>query len=86
MAERKQKLIEQYALFVGDTGSVEVQTALLTERIKNLTEHFKKHKHDHHSRRGLLKAISLRKKLLNYLAKHDTNRYKRLIEELGLRK
>lgn len=85
-AERKAELIEQYKTHDGDTGSPEVQVALLTERINGLTEHFKAHKKDHHSRRGLLQLVSQRKSLLGYLRKKDTERYKTLIERLGLRK
>ncbi|AVM42252.1 30S ribosomal protein S15 [Fastidiosipila sanguinis] len=83
---RKQKIIQEYALHEGDTGSPEVQIALLTERIKDLTEHLKVHKHDHHSRRGLLKMVGERKSLLNYLRKEDIERYRDLIARLGLRK
>ncbi len=83
---RKQELIKEFALHEGDTGSPEVQVALLTERIKNLTEHLKVHKHDHHSRRGLLKMVGERKSLLNYLRKEDIERYRDLIARLGLRK
>ncbi len=83
---RKQELIKEFALHEGDTGSPEVQVALLTERIKDLTEHLKVHKHDHHSRRGLLKMVGERKSLLNYLRKEDIERYRDLIARLGLRK
>ncbi len=83
---RKQEIIQEYALHEGDTGSPEVQIALLTERIKDLTEHLKVHKHDHHSRRGLLKMVGERKSLLNYLRKEDIERYRDLIARLGLRK
>lgn len=85
-AERKQELLQQHATVKGDTGSPEVQVALLTERINNLTEHFKEHKKDHHSRRGLLKMVSARRSLLDYLKKKDQKRYLTLIEKLGLRK
>ena len=81
-AERKQALIQEYALKPGDTGSPEVQVAILTVRITNLTEHFKSHKKDNHSRRGLLKLVSLRRQLLDYVKKNDDARYKALIERL----
>jgi small subunit ribosomal protein S15 len=84
--ERKQEIMEKFATKPGDTGSPEVQVALLTERIKYLTEHFKEHKKDHHSRRGLLMLVSQRRKLLDYLRKKSYNRYKDLIEALGIRK
>ena len=83
---RKQELIREYAREENDTGSPEVQIALLTERIVYLTEHFKTHKKDHHSRRGLLKLVGQRRRLLRYLQKVDYNRYKTLIERLGLRR
>lgn len=82
---RKQEIIQEFALNEGDTGSPEVQVALLTERIKHLTEHLKTHKHDHHSRRGLLKMVGDRKSLLRYLSNEDIVRYRSLIERLGLR-
>ena len=85
-AERKTALIEQYATKKGDTGSPDVQVALLTERINNLTEHFKTHKKDVHSRRGLLMMVSKRRSLLDYLKRTDTPRYDALIQRLGLRK
>ena len=85
-AETKQKIIADYATTEGDTGSPEVQVAMLTQRIKDLTEHLKEHKHDHHSRRGLLLLVGQRRRLLNYLAKTDINRYRSLIERLGLRR
>lgn len=85
-AERKVELVEKYRTHEADTGSPEVQVALLSERIASLTEHFKIHKHDHHGRRGLLKLVSQRRGLLNYLKKKDLERYKALIESLGLRK
>ena len=85
-AETKQKIIAQYATNEGDTGSPEVQIAMLSTRIKDLTEHLKLHKHDHHSRRGLLLLVGRRRRLLNYLAKKDINRYRALIEKLGLRR
>jgi small subunit ribosomal protein S15 len=82
----KQKIMSEYATVEGDTGSPEVQVAMLTQRIKDLTEHMKEHKHDHHSRRGLLLLVGQRRRLLNYLAKKDINRYRSLIERLGLRR
>ena len=85
-AERKQELIKEYATQDGDTGSPEVQVAVLTERINNLTGHFKSHKHDHHSRRGLLILVGRRRRLLDYLKKKDDSRYSTLIGRLGLRK
>ncbi|WP_271895818.1 30S ribosomal protein S15 [Candidatus Phyllobacterium onerii] len=85
-AERKQAVITEYATKPGDTGSPEVQVAVLTERIVNLTEHFKDHKKDNHSRRGLLKLVSTRRSLLDYLKKVDQGRYQTLIEKLGLRR
>jgi small subunit ribosomal protein S15 len=85
-AERKQALIEEYATKPGDTGSAEVQVAILSERIVNLTEHFKSHAKDNHSRRGLLKLVSQRRRLLDYLNGIDAGRYRALIERLGLRR
>ena len=85
-ADVKKAIIEEYATHPGDTGSPEVQVAMLTQRIKDLTEHLKEHKHDHHSRRGLLLLVGRRRRLLNYLAKKDINRYRALIEKLGLRR
>jgi small subunit ribosomal protein S15 len=85
-AERKTALINQYALKVGDTGSPEVQVAILTERIANLTNHFKTHVKDNHSRRGLLKMVSQRRTLLDYVKRQDEGRYKTLIERLGIRR
>ena len=85
-AERKQALITEYALKSGDTGSPEVQVAILTERISNLTEHFKTHAKDNHSRRGLLKLVSQRRSLLDYVKKRDEPRYRALIERLGIRR
>ncbi|MBC9224771.1 MULTISPECIES: 30S ribosomal protein S15 [Aeromicrobium] len=82
----KQEIIEQYATGEGDTGSPEVQIALLTGRIAHLTEHLKEHKHDHHSRRGLLLLVGQRRRLLNYLQNNDIERYRSLIERLGLRR
>ncbi len=84
--EGKTKVIEDYKLHDGDTGSPEVQVALLTERITYLTDHFKVHKKDFHSKTGLLKLVGQRRKLLNYLKKKDVQRYRELIERLGLRK
>ena len=84
--ERKQALISEYATATGDTGSPEVQVAILSERIANLTEHFKAHAKDNHSRRGLLKLVSQRRSLLDYLRRSDTGRYQQLIERLGLRR
>lgn len=85
-AERKQALVAEYANKVGDTGSPEVQVAVLSERIANLTNHFKSHKKDNHSRRGLLKMVSQRRRLLDYLKGIDQNRYQTLIKKLGLRR
>lgn len=85
-AERKQELIKEYGNNDGDTGSPEVQCAVLTERIANLTEHFKTHKHDHHSRRGLLILVGRRRNLLDYVKSKDETRYNDLIKRLGLRK
>lgn len=85
-AERKQELITEYAQADGDTGSPEVQVAILTERISNLTGHFKEHKHDNHSRRGLIKLVSQRRKLLDYVKKKDEARYTTLIQRLGIRR
>lgn len=84
--DRKQELVKEYATASGDTGSPEVQVAILTERIKNLTEHFQTHKKDNHSRRGLLKLVSQRRKLLDYVKGRDEARYKSLIERLGIRR
>ena len=85
-AERKEELIKEYATKEGDTGSPEVQVAILTSRIVTLTDHFKDHKKDNHSRRGLIKMVNLRRKLLDYLKSKDEARYKTLIGRLGLRK
>ncbi len=85
-AERKSVLIKEYATKEGDTGSPEVQVAVLTERIANLTEHFKTHKGDNHSRRGLLKMVSARRSLLDYVKSKDHARYRTLIERLGIRR
>jgi small subunit ribosomal protein S15 len=84
--ERKEALIKEYAIKDGDTGSPEVQVAILTERIVNLTEHFKGHKKDNHSRRGLLKMVSQRRRLLDYVKGKDQARYQDLIKRLGLRR
>ena len=84
--EVKQAIIKEYAKSENDTGSAEVQIAILTEEINILTEHLKEHKHDHHSRRGLLKKVGQRRSMLNYLAKKDINRYREVIKALGLRK
>ncbi|WP_439572801.1 30S ribosomal protein S15 [Phreatobacter sp.] len=83
---RKAELIKDYATKPGDTGSPEVQVAILTERITNLTQHFKTHAKDNHSRRGLLKMVSQRRSLLDYVKKQDEARYKSLIERLGIRR
>ncbi len=85
-AERKSALIKEYATKDGDTGSPEVQVAILTERITNLTEHFKGHKKDNHSRRGLLKMVSQRRRLLDYVKGIDEGRYQDLIKRLGIRR
>ncbi|PCJ34817.1 SSU ribosomal protein S15p (S13e) [hydrothermal vent metagenome] len=85
-AEKKQELINDYATVKGDTGSPEVQVAILTTRILNLTEHFKSHKKDNHSRRGLLMLVNKRRGLLSYLKSKDEARYQSLIKRLGLRK
>jgi small subunit ribosomal protein S15 len=85
-AASKKSIIEQYATGDNDTGSPEVQVALLTKRIADLTEHLKVHKHDHHSRRGLLLLVGRRRRLLNYVQKKDIQRYRSLIERLGLRR
>ena len=85
-AEDKAAIVKEYATSEGDTGSPEVQVALLTARIQYLTEHFKEHKHDNHSRTGLLRLVSRRRKLLDYLHRKDADRYFNLIKRLGLRK
>ena len=85
-ADVKQTIITEYATHEGDTGSPEVQVALLSQRIKDLTEHLKDHKHDHHSRRGLLLLVGQRRNLLGYLQRIDIDRYRSLIERLGLRR
>ena len=84
--DKKKEIIEQYKTHEGDTGSCEVQIALLTDRIIYLTEHFKTHAKDHHSRRGLLKLVGQRRRLLDYLKKNDLSKYRQLIESLNLRK
>jgi small subunit ribosomal protein S15 len=86
VTEQKQEVVQKYRRHDKDTGSPEVQVALITERITYLTEHFKTHKKDHHSRRGLLKLVGQRRRLLDYLRTVDLNRYKVVIEQLGLRK
>ena len=85
-AERKAELIKKFARTEGDTGSPEVQVAILTERINNLTDHFKTNKKDHHSRRGLLAMVATRRKLLDYVKGKDESRYTKLISELGIRR
>ena len=85
-AEKKVEIIGDHKIHDNDTGSPEVQVALLTERITELTEHFKVHKGDHHSRRGLLKMVGHRRRLLDYVKRKDVNRYKELIKTLGLRR
>jgi small subunit ribosomal protein S15 len=85
-SESKKAIIDEYATAPGDTGSPEVQVAILTKRIKDLTEHLKEHKHDHHSRRGLLLLVGQRRRLLGYLQDVDIERYRSLIERLGLRR
>ena len=85
-ADVKQKIIAEYATSEGDTGFSEVQVALLTQRIKDLTEHSREHKHDHHSRRGLLLLVGQRRRLLRYLESVDVERYRSLIKRLGLRR
>jgi small subunit ribosomal protein S15 len=85
-AALKQQIMTEYATHEGDTGSPEVQVAMLSRRIADLTEHLKEHKHDHHSRRGLLLLVGQRRRLLNYLKDKDINRYRSLIERLGLRR
>lgn len=85
-AEKKQEIIKKFAQGKNDTGSAEVQVAIMSERITNLTEHFKTNNKDHHSRRGLLKLVGRRKRLLDYLKKNDQDRYEAVIKKLGLRK
>ncbi|MFI3307587.1 MAG: 30S ribosomal protein S15 [Mycoplasmatota bacterium] len=84
--EKKAEIVSKYAKKAGDTGSSEVQIAILTEDIKSLTEHLKEHKHDYHTRRGLLKKVGQRRSLLNYLFKNDVTRYREVVKSLGLRK
>ena len=84
--EEKTSIIDKFKVDENDTGSIEVQVALLTKRINDLNEHLKVHKHDYHSNRGLLKMVGQRKSLLNYLAKNDVQRYRALVNKLGLRK
>ncbi len=86
LPEDKQAIIDRFAREPGDTGSPEVQVALITARVSHLTEHLKEHKQDHHSRRGLLKLVGQRRRLLNYLKEKDIDRYRTLISELGLRR
>ncbi len=85
-ADRKQELIKEFATRSGDTGSPEVQVAILSERIRNLTEHLKVHKKDFHSRRGLLMMVGHRRRLLDYVKKKETKRYEKLVQDLGLRR
>jgi small subunit ribosomal protein S15 len=85
-SDRKKEIINDFQRYEGDTGSSEVQIAILTERIENLQDHFEEHEHDHDSRRGLLKLVNRRRKLLSYLKDTDIKRYRKLIDELGLRK
>ena len=85
-ADRKQELIKEFATRSGDTGSPEVQVAILSERIRNLTEHLNVHKKDHHSRRGLLMMVGHRRRLLDYVKKKEIKRYEKLIRDLGLRR
>ena len=85
-AAEKTKIIEEYATKPGDTGSPDVQIALLTKRIAHLTEHLKEHKGDHHSRRGLMLMVGQRRRLLNYVAKEDINHYRALVKRLGIRR
>ncbi|MGO2658881.1 30S ribosomal protein S15 [Mycetocola reblochoni] len=85
-AQAKKAIIDEYATHPGDTGSPEVQVAIMSARIKDLTEHLKQHKHDHHSRRGLLLLVGQRRRLLGYLQDIDISRYRSLIERLGLRR
>ena len=84
--EKREAIVREYQLREGDTGSTEIQVALLTQRINELTEHLKVHTHDHHSRTGLLKLVGQRRRLLQYLSKTDVDRYRQLIARLGLRK
>ena len=84
--EKKAELVKKFGANEQDTGSIEVQIAILTEEINTLTEHFKEHKKDHHSKRGLLRKVGQRRSLLNYLIKNDVTRYSKIVKELGLRK
>lgn len=84
--DKKLEIVKKFGKDEHDTGSIEVQIALLTEEINTLTEHFKEHKHDHHSKRGLLRKVGQRRSLLNYLIKNDVTRYRAIVKELGLRK
>ncbi len=84
--EKKQQIVKRFETHAGDTGSAEVQVALLTERIETLSKHFEKHKKDNHSRLGLLKMVGKRRRLLNYLKTHKADSYKQMIKELGLRR
>ncbi|MBR3523428.1 MAG: 30S ribosomal protein S15 [Bacilli bacterium] len=84
--EKKAELVKKFGANEQDTGSIEVQIAILTEEINTLTEHFKEHKKDHHSKRGLLRKVGQRRSLLNYLIKNDVTRYRKIVKELGLRK
>lgn len=84
--EQKQTIVDEFATHDGDTGSPEVQIALLTDRIKRLTEHLREHKHDYHTRRGLLKLVGRRRRQLRYLSKRDVSRYHVVLERLGLRR
>jgi small subunit ribosomal protein S15 len=85
-AEQKKTIVDEFATHEGDTGSPEVQIALLTDRIKRLTEHLREHKHDYHTRRGLLKLVGQRRRQLRYLSKRDVSRYHVVLERLGLRR
>ena len=85
-AEKKEEIVKNYQISEGDTGSPEVQVALLTANIEELQKHFQSHKHDHHSRRGLIRMVNQRRKLLDYLRRKDTTRYSDLIKRLGLRR
>ena len=85
-ADQKAEIVREYALAEGDTGSPEVQVALLTSNINHLQDHFKEHNHDHHSRRGLIRMVNTRRKLLDYLRRKDVSRYTTLIKRLGLRR
>ena len=84
--EKKAELVKEFGKDSNDTGSIEVQIAILTEEINTLTEHFKEHKHDHHSKRGLLRKVGQRRSLLNYLIENDVTRYRAIVKKLGLRK